>query len=139
MEEKTHSNKCKTNDHNVVLGHTIPRECDCDGYHTFKDLYNHRYALFINLCRLYNILRLSAENINMDIGIRKVWKSKLHSDGTMFDDSFIMGIGEEPGKQITYHFPLEMFEKMTFAETLENAPEWDGHTPDDVLERLKSL
>ena len=37
-------------------------------------------------------------------------------------------------KQITYHLPLSKWEETGFAETLEKAPEFDGHTPDDVLE-----
>src|SRR5678809_268762 len=57
-----------------------------DGYHTMEELYNHRYALFIALCRIY-------DNYVTPLGCRvKCWKSKLHSDGTMFDDSFILGM-----------------------------------------------
>lgn len=52
---------------------------------------------------------------------------------------FVLGIGKEKGKQITYHLPLERWDETNFAYTLEKAPEWDGHTSDDVLERLKAL
>lgn len=98
-----------------------------DGYHTFDELYEHREELFIALCRL-------AKEAN-----HRVWRSKLHSDGSMYDDMFILGIGNEPGKQITYHYPIAKWERTEFAETLDHAPEFDGHTPGAVLERLKDL
>ena len=66
--------------------------------------------------------------------------SALHSDNTMFDGWFIMGIGTEPGKQITYHLPMRFFdEALKFCEYLHRAPEWDGHTAADVLKRLREL
>ena len=68
-----------------------------------------------------------------------VWRSKLHADGTMYDDMFIMGIGKEPGSMVTYHLDMDRWEETNFAETLDKAPEWDGHTSADVLERLKLL
>ena len=33
----------------------------------------------------------------------------------------------------------ERWEETNFAKTLDKAPEFDGHTPADVLERIKSL
>jgi len=50
-----------------------------------------------------------------------------------------MGLTAADGKQITYHLPIERWDETWFAETLDLAPEWDGHTPADVLERLKHL
>ena len=43
------------------------------------------------------------------------------------------------GYQITYHVPLERWNETEFARTLDKAPEWDEHTSDDVLQRLKKL
>ena len=104
-----------------------------DGYHTFGELYEHRIALFIALCRM-----TKAESGHWTDGeVKMVWRSKLHSDGTMFDDSFILGIGRVRGHQITYHLPLSYWDMTEFAYTMDNAPEWDGHTSADVLERLK--
>lgn len=65
-----------------------------------------------------------------------VWRSKRHSDETMFDDMFVMGINKSKGKQITYHLPMVKWDLTHFAETLDNAPNFDGHTSDDVLDRL---
>lgn len=101
--------------------------CDCDGYHTFDELYDHRIRLYIALCRM-----LSKE---MD-----VWASKKHADDTTFGDWFVLGIGKEKGKQITYHLPAWYWKEVTaFAPVLDKAPEWDGHTGEDVLIRLKDL
>ena len=91
-----------------------------DGYHTFNELYEHRHALFICLANLY---------------FSKSWKSKLHSDGTSMDGWFISGIELPSGKQISYHLPENLFNKLMIPE-LEKAPEWDGHTPNDVVDRL---
>lgn len=97
-----------------------------DGYHTFGELYDHRIALFIALCR--------AVQKN-----RNVWRSKLHSDGSKFEGWFILGIGKDPGYQITYHLPMSKWWECEFAETLERAPAWDGHTSAQVLRRLNAL
>jgi hypothetical protein len=110
-------------DHAAVL------PCDCDGYHTWDELYDHRITLFIALCRVIDSPRLN----------KQTWRSKLHSDGTCLDGWFVLGLGKKTGKQITYHIPLERWDETWFAEIFETAPEYDGHTSDDVLERLKAL
>lgn len=111
-----------------------------DGFHTFDELYEHRYRLFITVCRAAAGLDAIAieHRFERDL-ISEVWRSKMHADGTMFDGHFILGIGKEMGKQISYHLPLSFWPETEFAETLEYAPEFDGHTPADVLERLKTL
>ena len=107
--------------------------CDCDGYHTFEELYGHRIALFVTLCRFVH------NDEHRMLHDTPVWRSKFHSDGSSFYGWFIMGIGRNKGEQITYHLPLSKWDETDFAETLDKAPEFDGHTPDDVLERLKNL
>ena len=92
-----------------------------DGYHTFNELYYHRMVLFSVIC-----------NQNKEIS----WKSKLHNDGTMFDDYFIVGITTEAGNY-TYHYHLDHWDKFNVPE-LEKAPLWDGHQPKDI-DRLYTL
>jgi len=92
-----------------------------DGYHTFNELYHHRAVLFSVVC-----------NAHKDIA----WKSKLHEDGTMFDDMFIVGINTPEG-QYTYHYDLPYWDMFKVPE-VDNAPVWDGHQPSDV-NRLLSL
>jgi hypothetical protein len=107
-----------------------------DGYHTMDELYEHRIELFITLCRLCEKNKQYWEGPTLP----HPWRSKKHSDNTVFDGWFILGIGYEKGEQMSYHLPIQRWDDTNFVlDTLENAPEWDGHTSDDVLERLKKL
>lgn len=89
-----------------------------DGYHTFDELYYHRMILFACMC-----------NICGD-----AYKSKLHHDGTMYDDYFIVWI-DTPKGTASYHYHMDHWDRFSCSEK-ERAPEFDGHTSDDVLERL---
>jgi len=95
-----------------------------DGYHTFNELYEHRHMLFLALMASHS---------------HYAWFSRLHSDGTSMVGWFVAGIDLDD-KTITYHLPERLFDlvKETHATLLDKAPEWDGHTPADVVERLKS-
>lgn len=98
-----------------------------DGYHTFGELYEHRVVNYMALCKAIS-------------GIRNVWMSKAHSDGSIWDGWFILGINEAHGEQITYHLPLSKWDECThFAKLRDAAPEYDGHTSEDVLERLSRI
>jgi hypothetical protein len=92
-----------------------------DGSHSFDELYWHRMMLFAVIC-----------NSHKD----KAWKSRLHHDGTMYDDYFIVGI-ETPEGQYTYHYHIDWWDKFDVQQRLR-APEYDGHTPEDII-RLFSL
>lgn len=96
-----------------------------DGFHTFGELYEHRVALFIALCR------------KLEKG--RVWRSRKHSDNSVWEGWFLLGIDFEAGRQITYHLPVEKWEETHFAETLGKAPDYDGHTGKDVLHRISML
>lgn len=91
-----------------------------DGYHTFEELYDHRHALFLALAR----------------ALRLGWKSKVHNDGTMYDGWFIAGIPLPTGKTITYHLPMSLWELTPWLIHYIEAPPWDGHTSEDVVQRL---
>lgn len=109
-----------------------------DGFHTIAELYDHRITLYIALCKALNG---DLERVLDGNGYgQRVWRSKTHGDGKpAYEGWFIMGIGKKSGEQISYHIPLDRWDETNFAETLEQAPEWDGHTSADVLERLKGL
>ena len=62
-----------------------------------------------------------------------------HSDGSAWKGWFIMGLGMEQGEQITYHLPIHYWEKTNFAETIAQAPSFDGHSSNDVLQRISKL
>lgn len=94
-----------------------------DGYHTFNELYDHRAKLFSVIVRCFK---------------DKAWKSKLHYDGTMYDGMFIVGI-ETPEGQATYHYNIDPYWDMFECKELEKAPEWDGHTPQEAIDRISHL
>jgi len=91
-----------------------------DGYHTFNELYHHRAVLFSVIC-----------NQNASLA----WKSKQHSDGTMFDGMFIVGINTPYG-QATYHYDIDPYWGTFRVRELDRAPEWDGHTASDAIDRI---
>lgn len=91
-----------------------------DGYHTFNELYEHRNMLFAVMLAF-----------NKD----RSFKSRMHSDGTSYEGWFIAGMDTKWG-QITYHMPNDMWH-IVEAKELDKAPEWDGHTPNDVLGRIR--
>lgn len=93
-----------------------------DGYHTFNELYHHRAILFSVIVAQHPELS---------------WKSKRHHDGSMFEDMFIVGINTPQG-QATYHYDLAYWLLFNCKE-LERAPEWDGHTASDAIERIGTL
>ena len=94
-----------------------------DGYHTFNELYHHRAVLFSVIVANYP---------------DRAWKSKKHHDGTMYDNMFIVGI-DTPDGQATYHYDVDPYWDMFKCRVLDNAPEWDGHTPAQAIERIGKL
>jgi hypothetical protein len=100
-----------------------------DGYHTFKELYDHRCNLFILSCKL-----LLKNNPNA-----KVWKTLTRHDYLQDVGWFLMGINTEEGNQITYNLKIDYWDLCDFAETIRRAPKWDGHTSNDVINRLNTI
>lgn len=94
-----------------------------DGSHSFNELYHHRAILFSVICNQHKDL---------------AWKSKKHDDGSMFDDMFIVGI-DTPQGQATYHYYTDQYWDLFNVKELEYAPKWDGHSPEEAIERIKSL
>ena len=94
-----------------------------DGYHTFNELYHHRAVLFSVIVKAFP---------------EKAWKARKHHDGTMYDGMFIVGI-ETPYGQATYHYDMEPYWNMFYCKEIECAPEWDGHTPAQAIERIGKL
>ena len=105
--------------------YTVTGDCEVsDGYHTMSELYDHRRALS---AALFNLRGFHS------------WKSKLHNDGTMFEGYFVVGTYTNDHKKlITYHYALEYWDQFKVME-LTTAPPYDGHTSQDVIERLLEL
>lgn len=94
-----------------------------DGYHTFNELYHHRAVLFSVIVKAFP---------------DKAWKARKHHDGSMFDGMFIVGIETSDG-QATYHYDLDPYWDMFDCREVELAPEWDGHTAEQAIERIGKL
>lgn len=94
-----------------------------DGYHTFNELYDHRAKLFSVVVAAFS---------------NNAWKSKRHSDGSMYEGMFIVGI-DTPHGQATYHYEIEPYWELFHCSELPKAPEWDGHTPTQAIDRIAGL
>jgi len=99
-----------------------------DGYHTFKELYEFRKvynAALFNFWSAYNYF--------------PVVKSHRHSDGELcFGGGWFIVVATLPIGQISNHYENKDWDLFR-CEIVEIAPEWDGHTSEDVINRLKQL
>lgn len=95
------------------------KELLSDWYHTFKELYEHRVALYICLIN-------DTDN----------WRTKSlkHFDWSWYDWWFIV-MWYINGKQISYHLPIDKRE-LVKCMVVEKADERDWHTAADVVDRL---
>lgn len=93
-----------------------------DGYHTFRELYDHRAALVLALMKREG---------------NRSWYSWRHADGGGYEGHFIVGLELAVG-QVTYHLEAKYwgYVKATGARCLGVGREWDGHTSEEVWERL---
>lgn len=99
--------------HNLQTGNTNDVS---DGYHTFGELYQHRTMLWILIVKYH-----------VNSGGRAY---KFHH----YDGWFVLGIETADG-QISYHVPESQWGLCDFVT--ERTVEFDGHTSDDVLHRLR--
>lgn len=94
-----------------------------DGYHSFEELYEYRM--------LYNAM---AANLMPHIS-SKSWR---HSDGEYcFGGGWFVVTMNLPVGQVTNHYQ-EQYWDLFQIQHLELAPPWDGHTPKQAADRLKS-
>jgi hypothetical protein len=99
-----------------------------DGYHTFNELYEFRM--------LYNAALF---NELAEKGDSKVHKSYKHSDGELcFGGGWFIVVAYLDGQQISNHYENKDWELFKVEER-ELADKWDGHTPEDVMQRLRDF
>lgn len=104
-----------------------------DGYHTFDELY--RYRMLYNAA-FFNMMK-------HDISDWGVHKSRFHSDGEpCFGGGWFIVMAYIPTKdglkQISNHYEEEDWELFQIEERAR-ADKWDGHTPEQVAERIESF
>lgn len=93
-----------------------------DGYHTFNELYEHRYILFMYVVKAHK---------------NQAFKTWLNDKKEKWEGWFILGINTEHG-QITYHLPDIWWHHCKVKE-IECNNNYDGHSAHDTLERLLLL
>lgn len=99
-----------------------------DGYHTFNELYEFR--LFYNCAFLNEIKDKKEFNVH---------KSLKHSDGKeCFGGGWFIVMITLPTGQISNHYEIKHWDSFK-CEERKVADEWDGHTSDDVISRLKDF
>lgn len=102
-----------------------------DGYHTFDELY--RFRLLYNAA-LFNAWDfINDQNPKINYGVHKSWR---HSTGEeCFGGGWFVVMAELPTGQISNHYPAEDWDLFQIPERVL-AAEWDGHTAEDVADRL---
>ena len=106
-----------------------------DGYHTFEELYNFR--------KVYNAILFNEwGNPAFDIfgAAYKVHKSWKHYDGEpCFGGGWFIVSAMLPTGLISNHYKAEDWDLFKVPEVEKALYEFDGHTGEDVLTRLKAL
>lgn len=100
-----------------------------DGHHTFEELYAYRAAFHAAF----------AWELAND-GFHRLVKSWRHHDGTeCFGGGWFIVIGDLPNDhgQISNHYPAADWDLFHVPE-VDRAPAWDGHTPAEALERIRT-
>ncbi len=109
-----------------------------DGWHTFSELYDIRLA--------YNVALFNEWACDYDFakGINEVQhdvhKSIRHHDGELcFGGGWFIVVASLPTGQISNHYEMKHWDLFRIPETPTAKYEWDGHTTEDVINRLKNL
>ena len=99
-----------------------------DGYHSFDELYEFR--------KLYNAALF---NEWFKKGLYDVHKSKKHNDGEICfgDEKWFIVVAQLPTGQISNHYNMSDWDLFKCEETEKAKNPFDGHTPNDVLERIE--
>jgi len=100
-----------------------------DDYHTMNELYQHRHVLLALACNMIHKHNTDA--------MTEVFKAKEHLKGEMFDGMFIV-MGYLNGKQFSYHVENKYWGLFKIPEQY-TSDEWDGHSSDDVIDRIKDF
>ena len=96
-----------------------------DGYHTFAELYDYR--------RVYNAMLV---NEYAKQGLYNVHKSWKHNDWQeCFGGGWFVVQMELPTGQISNHYEAKHWNEFQ-CEEQEVSDAWDGHTPQQALERM---
>ena len=97
-----------------------------DEYHSMAELYEYRM--------LYNA-HAAQGWLAAGIPVVKSWR---HHDGSeCFDGGWFIVVAQLPTGQVSNHYPANDW-NLFKVPIVERAPEWDRHTPADVLNRMRN-
>ena len=100
-----------------------------------------RIALFIGLAKMQQAITSTMQRLNFKMAGNIVWRSKKRNkaDTDALTGYFLLGINLSAGKQIILEIPTSHWRETDFADTLEMAPKYDGHSDEDIIQRLEML
>jgi len=93
-----------------------------DGFHTFRELYEQRHAIFAALCIAHK---------------EKAWRARYHAEGDKMDGWFVAGI-DLPTGQVSFHMPDKYWDNFKLCQTIPKS-KWDGYTTNDVVDRINDF
>jgi putative component of toxin-antitoxin plasmid stabilization module len=120
----------------------LPNDQKCvisDGNNTFDELYKHRNAIFIALCRLISSTQSRSVTSSQNLEELTVWKSLKNAQGTESNDWFIMGIGTRKEDCIGYQIPKVYWNDTRFAKELTFAIDFGDNSSKKITEKLLQL
>lgn len=110
-----------------------------DGYHTFDELYQYRLMYNAGLVNMIKYTKSRYHDFHNPLDKITVYKSKKHNDDQKcFDGNWFIVVIETPWGQISNHYELKDWDKFN-CKIIRKAHKYDGHTPQDCLERLNKL
>lgn len=89
-----------------------------DGYHTFNELYEHRHALFC-----YAIRNGAFANTYAVLDHYEGW-------------DLLVARTKDDDRQVSYHIPVSHRNLWRSYAPIKERSDWDGHTSNDVVNRL---
>jgi hypothetical protein len=103
-----------------------------DGYHTFKTLYEIRKAYNVALFNEWGKYNIPSYNVH---------KSRRHHDGLypFGNENWFIVCAELPTGQISNHYTMDNWDLFKIPETEKALFPFDGHTTEDVIQRLLSI
>lgn len=123
-EEKLNLEIKEYKDSNSISTHLIS-----DGYHTFGELYEFR--------KVYNAVLFNEWYKQGKYDVHKSWR---HNDGELcFGGGWFIVVAILPTGQISNHYPAKDWDLFECVKADKALFPFDGHTSQDVLDRLKKL
>ena len=101
-----------------------------DGYHTFNELYEYRMQ--------YNAALFNEWALQKKYKVHKSWYHADEPNKPIFGGGWFIVMAELPTGQISNHYPEKDWDNFQIPET-PTAHAFDGHTPQEALERIAHL